>query len=62
MAPRHKEFDRDEVLFKAMMVFRDKGYEATSMQDLIEQMGINRFSLSHCRHTTISSPFRFSSG
>lgn len=43
--PRQKEFDRDAVLHKAMMVFRDKGYEATSMQDLVEQMGINRFSL-----------------
>jgi TetR/AcrR family transcriptional repressor of nem operon len=45
MAPRQKEFDRDKVLLKAMTVFRDKGYEATSMQELIEQMGINRFSL-----------------
>ena len=43
--PRHKEFDREEVLLKAMMVFRDKGYEATSMQDLVDHMKINRFSL-----------------
>ena len=43
--PRRKEFDREEVLMKAMMVFRDKGYEATSMQDLVRRMGINRFSL-----------------
>jgi TetR/AcrR family transcriptional repressor of nem operon len=43
--PRRKEFDRDEVLMKAMIVFRDKGYEATSMQDLVRRMGINRFSL-----------------
>ncbi len=40
-----KQFDRAEVLHEAMMVFRDKGYEATSMQDLVERMGINRFSL-----------------
>ena len=43
--PRRKEFDREEVLVKAMLVFRDKGYEATSMQDLVGGMGINRFSL-----------------
>jgi TetR/AcrR family transcriptional repressor of nem operon len=43
--PRRKEFDREEVLLKAMSVFQDKGYEATSMQDLVEHMGINRFSL-----------------
>jgi TetR/AcrR family transcriptional repressor of nem operon len=43
--PRHKEFDREEVLLKAMVVFRDKGYTATSMQDLVKHMGINRFSL-----------------
>jgi TetR/AcrR family transcriptional repressor of nem operon len=43
--PRRKAFDREEVLLKAMMVFRDKGYEATSMQELVRRMGINRFSL-----------------
>ncbi len=43
--PRRKQFDREEVLNKAMVVFRDNGYEATSMQDLVTRMGINRFSL-----------------
>lgn len=43
--PRHKEFDREEVLQKAMIAFRDKGYEATSMQELVDSMEINRFSL-----------------
>ena len=43
--PRPKGFDRQEVLLKAMIAFRDKGYEATSMQELVECMGINRFSL-----------------
>lgn len=43
--PRQKEFDRDEVLVDAMMLFRDQGYESTSVQDLVERMGINRFSL-----------------
>lgn len=45
MSPRNREFDRDEVVLKAMTVFRDQGYEATSMQDLVDRMGINRFSL-----------------
>ncbi len=43
--PRYKEFGREDVLLKAMMVFRDKGYEATSMRELVERMEINRFSL-----------------
>jgi len=42
---RHKEFDQDQALQKAMEVFWACGYEATSMQDLVEHMGINRQSL-----------------
>jgi len=42
---RHKEFDQDEALQKAMEVFWARGYEASSMQDLVEHMGINRQSL-----------------
>lgn len=42
---RHKEFERDEALQKAMEVFWARGYEATSMQSLVEHMGINRQSL-----------------
>ena len=42
---RHKEFERDEALQKAMEVFWARGYEATSMQNLVEHMGINRQSL-----------------
>ena len=42
---RHKEFDRDEALQKAMEVFWARGYEAASMQNLVEHMGINRQSL-----------------
>ncbi|MBV9211657.1 MAG: TetR/AcrR family transcriptional regulator [Acidobacteria bacterium] len=42
---RHKEFDREEALQKAMEVFWSRGYEAASIQDLVEQMGINRQSL-----------------
>jgi TetR/AcrR family transcriptional repressor of nem operon len=42
---RHKEFDRDEALHKAMEVFWSRGYEAASIQDLVTHMGINRQSL-----------------
>ena len=42
---RHKEFDRDEALQKAMEVFWARGYEGTSIQDLVGHMGINRQSL-----------------
>ena len=42
---RQKEFDRDEVLHKAMEVFWMRGYEGTSIQDLVKYMGINRQSI-----------------
>lgn len=42
---RHKEFDRDEALQKAMEVFWARGYEAASIQDLVEHTGVNRQSL-----------------
>lgn len=42
---RHKAFDREEVLDKAMDTFWRKGYEGTSVRDLVENMGINRGSL-----------------
>lgn len=43
--PRSKEFDPDHALDRAMRLFWEKGYEATSVQDLVEGMDINRFSL-----------------
>jgi TetR/AcrR family transcriptional repressor of nem operon len=43
--PRQKEFDPDQALADAMNLFWEKGYEATSVQDLVDRMGINRFSL-----------------
>jgi TetR/AcrR family transcriptional regulator, transcriptional repressor for nem operon len=42
---RTKAFDQSAVLDKAMRVFWAKGYEATSLQDLVDGMGINRQSL-----------------
>jgi TetR/AcrR family transcriptional repressor of nem operon len=42
---RQKEFDRDEVLHKAMEVFWARGYEGASIQDLVKHMGINRQSI-----------------
>ena len=42
---RQKEFDRDEVLHRAMEVFWARGYEGTSIQDLVKHMGINRQSI-----------------
>jgi TetR/AcrR family transcriptional repressor of nem operon len=41
---RKREFDRDEALDRAMQLFWCKGYEATSVQDLLDEMGINRGS------------------
>lgn len=43
--PRKKQFDPGVALRQAMELFWEKGYEATSIQDLLEKMGINRFSL-----------------
>ncbi len=42
---RHKEFDRELVLDGAMGVFWRKGYEATSVEDLVAATGINRASM-----------------
>ncbi len=41
---RPREFDREEVLQKALYTFWKKGYEATTLPDLLESMGINRSS------------------
>ncbi|NKB49629.1 MAG: TetR family transcriptional regulator [Alphaproteobacteria bacterium] len=43
--PWEKQFDHDAALSKAMGAFWAQGYDATSMQDLVECMGINRGSL-----------------
>ena len=43
--PRVKLFDEQEVLTKAMNLFWKQGYSATSVQDLVSHLGINRASL-----------------
>ena len=43
--PRPKEFNPDDAIEKAMQVFWHKGYEATSMEDLLTAMNLNRGSL-----------------
>ncbi|MEN1784598.1 MAG: TetR/AcrR family transcriptional regulator [Bacteroidota bacterium] len=43
--PRTKQFDEKEVLGKAVELFWTKGFHATSMQDLVTHLGINRASL-----------------
>src|ERR1700744_103190 len=42
---RTKDFDENEVLMKAMNLFWYKGYNGTSMQDLVDGLGISRSSM-----------------
>ncbi|MBE2977208.1 TetR/AcrR family transcriptional regulator [Priestia megaterium] len=42
---RNKEFDEKEALKRAMELFWRQGYEKTSMQDLVNYMGVHRRSI-----------------
>ncbi|MEC3919437.1 TetR/AcrR family transcriptional regulator [Nocardia sp. CDC160] len=42
---RTKEFDPDTVLRRALELFWERGYEATSMSDLVEHLGIAKASI-----------------
>ena len=42
---RPREFEPEDALDRAIQVFWRKGYDATSIRDLVDHMGINRFSL-----------------
>lgn len=41
---RQQEFDTQEVLAKAMDVFREKGYKGASLKNLLDEMGIGKGS------------------
>jgi TetR/AcrR family transcriptional repressor of nem operon len=43
--PRPKEFDPDAAAQEAMEAFWERGYAATSVNDLLAEMGLNRGSL-----------------
>lgn len=43
--PRTKAFDKDEMIEKAKQLFWKKGYEGTSMEELVTTLGISRSSL-----------------
>ncbi|SFI86871.1 transcriptional regulator, TetR family [Paenibacillus sp. UNC496MF] len=42
---RNKTFNIDDAIEKAMRVFREKGYEGASMQDLVDATGLSRSSI-----------------
>src|SRR5947207_8429451 len=42
---RPKQFDPDEAMQEAMEAFWERGYAATSVNDLLDEMGLNRGSL-----------------
>ncbi len=44
-AGRHRSFDKDNALEKAMLVFWKNGFPGTSLTDLTNVMGINKSSL-----------------
>lgn len=43
--PKTESFDREEVMDKAMNLFWRKGYNGTSMQDLVDATELNRSSI-----------------
>lgn len=43
--PWEKQFHREDALDSALQAFWTRGYEATSMQDLVDRTGVNRASL-----------------
>jgi TetR/AcrR family transcriptional repressor of nem operon len=44
---RQKDFEPQQIIQKAMMLFWEKGYTATSVDDLVTHLNLNRSSLYH---------------
>jgi TetR/AcrR family transcriptional repressor of nem operon len=44
---RGKDFNEETILWKAINIFWEKGYNATSIHDLIDGLGIGRSSIYH---------------
>lgn len=42
---RKREFDPEALLESAMWLFWQKGYEGTSMRDIVERSGVNQFGI-----------------
>ncbi|MCZ9342618.1 TetR/AcrR family transcriptional regulator, partial [Streptomyces sp. TRM76130] len=42
---RPREFDKDQTLTRALELFWSRGYGATSIQDLVDALGVERGSL-----------------
>ncbi|MBE9141027.1 TetR/AcrR family transcriptional regulator [Nodosilinea sp. LEGE 07088] len=43
--PRHKEFDPENCLNQVMHLFWEKGYQDTSIADLVQRSGVQRYGL-----------------
>jgi TetR/AcrR family transcriptional repressor of nem operon len=43
--PRQRQFDPDTFLETAMLVFWERGYEGTSIRDIVERTGVNQFGI-----------------
>ena len=43
--PDHKQYDRIELLDRAIELFRRQGFTATSTADLVDELGVNRKSM-----------------
>jgi TetR/AcrR family transcriptional repressor of nem operon len=45
LMPRQREFNPEDLLDGALRLFWEKGYEATSMRDIVERTGVNQFGI-----------------